>query len=310
MKISIVGVGNVGGLTALHLCSLGFKEITLVDIIPNAARAKAFDLSDAKFILKQDCRINGSDDINQIVGSEIIVITAGLTRKPGMKREELIQKNTQIIKGICQHIKKLCQQAIVIVVTNPLDAMTYLAIKETDLPARHVLGMGLGLDCSRLANAIAECLNVAVTEIEPCVIGCHGERMLPLSRYTKVKGKSLDTCLDQERIKELFQKTIKRGAEIVSLLGNGSAYFAPSAAIAELVRAIAKDQKRILPVSAYLDGEYGLHDICIGVPARLGRNGAEEIIELQLNDDERSAFLKSAESIKEQIFATGMKEYV
>ncbi|KPK43048.1 MAG: hypothetical protein AMJ78_00355 [Omnitrophica WOR_2 bacterium SM23_29] len=301
MKISIIGAGNVGGTTAIQLCSLGFNEIVLVDAVPNLAQAKASDLSDARFTFKHNYRIQGTDDINKIADSEILIITAGMPRKPGMTREELIQKNSQIIKGICQDIKRLCPQTIIIVVTNPLDAMTYLVLKETGLPSHSVLGMGLTLDCARLANLIAEDLNVDVTEIEPCIIGSHGEAMLPLSRYIKVKGAPLDKHLKPERINKLFQRTVRRGAEIVALLGSGSAYFAPSAAICELTEVIAKDEKRTLPVSAYLNGEYGLKDLCIGLPCCLGRKGIERIIELELNEEEKSAFIKSAESIKKQI---------
>lgn len=301
MKISIIGAGSVGGSTAMQLCSLGFDEIILVDTISNMARAKSFDLSDARFILKHSYNIEGTDDINQIANSQILVITAGITRKSGMKREELIQKNSQIIKGICQEIKRLCSQPIIIVVTNPLDAMTYLVIKETDLPVHRVLGMGLTLDSSRLANLIAEELNIPVTDVEPCIIGSHGAGMLPLRRYTKLKGAPINNHLKSEKIDKVFERTLKRGAEIVSLLEHGSAYFAPSVAISELIRVIWQDEKSILPVSVYLEGQYGLEDLCIGLPCRLGKNGIEEIIELKLNQEEKAAFLRSAECIREQI---------
>jgi len=303
MKISIIGAGNVGGLTAIQLCNLGIKEIVLIDAVTNLACAKALDLSDARFLFKQDNRITGTDDIKQISDSQILIITAGMPRKPGMKREELAIKNSRIIKDICQNIKSLCPESVVIVVTNPLDAITYCVIKETGLPAHRVLGMGLTLDGARLANLISEALNTPVTEIEPCVIGSHGEAMLPLSRYTKVKGSPLDRHLKPGEISKLFQRTVQRGAEIVSFLGSGSAYFAPSAAITELVKVIAGDEKRVLPVSVYLNGEYGLRDVCIGLPCCLGRAGIEKIIELELNDKERGAFLESAESIKKQISA-------
>ena len=301
MKISIIGAGNVGGLTAIQLCRLGFKQIVLIDVVPKLAYAKSLDLNDARFIFKNNYYILGTDDLNQIKDSEILIITAGLPRKPGMKREELVQKNSQIIKDICKIIKRLCPHPIIIVVTNPLDAMTYLVIKETSLPTHCVFGMGLTLDRARLANLIAERLDVDVTEIEPCVIGSHGEGMLPLSRYTKVKGSSLETRMKPEEINEIFQKTIHRGAEIVSQFNSGSAYFAPSTAIAELTQVIARDESRSLPVSVYLDGQYGLHDLCIGLPCLLEKTGIKNIIELELNDKEKAEFLKSAESIKKQI---------
>ena len=308
MKVSIIGAGNVGGLTAIQLCSLGIDEIVLVDAVAGLACAKALDLSDARFLLKQEYRIQGTGDMSQIKGSQILVITAGMPRKPGMKREELALRNSQIIKEVSQKIKSLCPEAVIIVVTNPLDAMTYCVIKETGLPANRVLGMGLTLDRARLANLIAVELNIAVDKIEPCVIGSHGEAMLPLSRYTKVDGMALDKHLEADKISKVFQGTIKRGAEIVSFLGSGSAYFAPSAAITELVKAIAEDEKRTLPVSTYLNGEYGLKDLCIGLPCCLGRNGIEKIIELELNDKEKSDFLKSAEAIRKQISA--IKDHV
>ena len=301
MKISIIGAGNVGGLTAIHLCASGFSEIVLIDKLSNLAHAKALDASDAQFIYKHNYHIQGTDDINQIADSEIIVITAGMPRRPGMSREQLVQNNSQIIKGVCLDIKRLSPKSIIIVVTNPLDIMTYLVIKQTGLPARRVLGMGLTLDRARLANLIAEALNVAVTEIEPCVIGSHGAGMLPLSRYTKVKGMPLDNYLQPKEINELFQKTVQRGAEIVSYLGSGSAYFAPSAAIFEIAKAVSNNENCVLPVSAYLCGEYGIDHLCIGTPCRLGKEGIEEIIELELNQEEKITFLKSAEAIKKQI---------
>lgn len=309
MKISIIGAGNVGGLAALHLCSLGFNEIVLIDALPNLAYAKALDLSDARFIFTHNYHIHGTDDINQIAGSQILIITAGSPRKPGMTREELIQRNSQIIKGVCQNIKRLSPESIIIVVTNPLDAMTYLVLKETGLPAHRVLGMGLTLDRARLGNLIAEALNVSITEIEPCIIGSHGEGMLPLTRFTKVKGLPIDTHLEPEKINEIFCRTVQRGAEIVSQLGNGSAYFAPSAAISELAAVIIRNEKRTLPVSVYLNGEYGLKELCIGLPCCLGKEGIERIIELELNEKEKLAFLKSAESIKKQISLIGHQSH-
>jgi len=277
--------------------------------LTNLAQAKALDLSDAGFLFKQNYSILGTDDINQIANSDIIIITAGMPRKPGMKREELLQKNSQIIKGICKKIKTLSPKSIIIVVTNPLDAMTYTVIKETNFSAERVLGMGLTLDQSRLANLIAQTLGISVTDVQPCIIGSHGEGMLPLSRYTKIQGRSLDSCLKPDEIKELFQRTVKRGAEIVSVLGNGSAYFAPSAAISELVKTIIRDEKRNLPVSVYLNGEYGLRDLCIGLPCCLGKKGIEKIIKLELDTQEKEALIKSADSIRKQISLLDAQAY-
>ena len=301
MKISIIGAGNVGGTTALRLANLGLGQILLIDTVPNFARAKALDLADARYILNQNSSVVGSDDIKLIKDSEIVIITAGLARKPGMTREELAQYNSQIIKQVCAQIKRLSPNAIVIVVTNPLDAMTYLALKETGFNKTRVLGMGLTLDSSRLANQIAEELKVPINEIEPCIIGSHGENMLPLARYTKVKSVFLDKRLTKDKIEGLFNRTVKRGAEIVSLFGKGSAYYAPSAAITQLAQVIAQNKKSVLPVSAYLEGEYGLSDVCVGIPCKLGRNGIENIVKLDLNAEERTLLSESAKSIKKQI---------
>ena len=307
MKISIIGAGNVGGLTAARLCNLEIDEIVLVDAVTNLANAKSLDLSDARFIFEQNCLIHGTEDINQIANSNIVIITAGLARKPGMSREELVQKNGAIIKDICKHIKVLCPDSIIIVVTNPLDAMTYLVVKETGLPSNRILGMGLTLDSSRLANIISQELNIGITEIHPCIIGSHGQTMLPLARHTKVKGQLLDNYSDKEKINSIFKRTINRGAEIVSLLGSGSAYFAPSAAIFELVKAIVNDEKSNLSVSVHLNGEYGLKDICIGVPCCIGKNGIEKIVELELNNEERESLIKSADSIKKQLSSINLQ---
>lgn len=299
MKVSIIGAGNVGSTAAMRLGQEGVGDIMLVDVVKGFAQAKAFDLEDARPVLKINYHIEGSDDITQIKDSDIIIITAGLARKPGMTREELLVKNSQILKEVCSSIKKFSPNSIVIVVTNPLDLMTYLAVKQLGFKADKVLGMGISLDAARFANLVSKELNIPVTDIDASVIGSHGEAMLPLSRFTTIKGVSLDEFLDDKKVEALIAKTIGRGAEIVSLLGSGSAYFAPSAAIASLVKAIAKDEKRTIGVCAYLNGEYGIKDVCIGVPCRLGKSGIEKIIELELNSQEIEKLTKSAESIRQ-----------
>ena len=298
MKISIIGAGNVGALSAMRIAQYCLSEVVLIDIVKGIAKGKALDLEDARSILKINYNINGSDDINDIQDSDIVVITAGLARKPGMTREELLAKNAQILKEVCLNIKVKAPQAIVVVVTNPLDLMTYLALKVTGFPKNRVLGMGISLDASRFANLIAQELKLQPADIEAIVIGAHGEGMLPLAKHTKVKGVSLDEFLSQEKIDALVKKTVGRGAEIVSYLGSGSAFFAPSAAVAEVVKAIAKDEKKTLGVCAYLGGEYGIKDICIGVPCRLGKNGIENIIELDLSNSEKKSLSASGESIR------------
>jgi len=300
MKVSIIGAGNVGGLSAMRLAEDGVGDIVLVDIAKGIAPGKACDLEDARSILKQGYHIVGTDDISQIKDSDIIVVTAGLARKPGMTREGLLAKNSQILKAVCLKIKELASESILIIVTNPLDIMTYLALKVTNFAPSKVLGMGLTLDAARFSNQISHELKVSPVEIESCVIGAHGAAMLPLSRFTHIKGVPLDQFLDHMKIIQLRDKTIDRGKEIVSLLGSGSAYFAPSAAIASLVRIIAGDQKRTQGVCAYLSGKYGLKDVCIGVPCRLGRGGIEEIIELDLIKEEKEALKEAANSLRQQ----------
>ncbi|MBM3254956.1 MAG: malate dehydrogenase [Candidatus Omnitrophica bacterium] len=300
MKISIIGAGNVGSLSALRIAQEQLGEVILVDIVKGLAKGKAFDLEDSRSILRLNYNIKGSDDISAIADSDIVVITAGLPRKPGMTREDLLNKNSQILRQTAQAVKKLSPGAILIVVTNPLDLMTRLALEATGFKKEKVFGMGLTLDTSRFVSLIAGELNLAIGDIEAMVIGSHGEGMLPLARFTNIKGVALEELLNKERVDILIQKTVGRGAEVVSLLGSGSAYFAPSAAIAELVRVIVRDEKRTLGVSTYLNGEYGIRDLCIGVPCRLGKSGIEQIIELDLNEQEKDALLSCAARLREQ----------
>jgi malate dehydrogenase len=299
MKISIIGAGNVGSLTAMRIAQEGLGDIALIDIVKGLAKGKALDLEDARPIIKYNYNIQGSDDINQIKDSDIIVITAGLARKPGMSREELLNINSGILKGISLNIKKLTPDSIVIVVTNPLDLMAYFVLKTSGLKPNRLLGMGPSLDSARFSNLISQELNIPFTDIEACVIGSHGEGMLPLPRFTYIKGVTLDELVDDKKIEALVAKTLNRGAEIVSLLGSGSAYFAPSAAITAVIKAIAKDEKRTLGICAYLNGEYGIKDICIGVPCLLGRQGIEKIIELDLSEEEKEKLINSAKALQE-----------
>lgn len=298
MKISVIGAGNVGALSAMRMAELKLGDIILVDIAKGIACGKSLDLEDARQILKANYTIKGSDDINIIKDSDVVVVTAGLARKPGMTREELLAKNASILKDVCLNIKKLSPNAVVVVVTNPLDLMTYLALKVTGFAKNKIIGMGVSLDASRFANLISQELNLSPTDIVPVVIGAHGQGMIPLARHTKVKGESLEKILGKEKIDSLLKRTVERGAEIVSYLGSGSAFFAPSAAVAEVVKAIARDEKKTLGACAYLTGEYGIKEICIGVPVCLGKNGIEDIIELELSDSEKKDLLSSANSIQ------------
>lgn len=299
-KISIIGAGNVGGLTAMRLLEEKAGDIILVDVVKSLALGKSLDLQDCQPLLKYGYNVEGTDDINRMKDSDIIVITAGFARKPDTRRQDLLSKNISIIKEICQNIKKLSSQSIVVVVTNPVDILTYFTLKETGFSPKKVFGIGPSLDASRFANLISQELDIPNTDIEACVIGSHGEEMLPLPRFTYIKGIALDEFIDAQKIEMLIKKTVKRGGEIVSLLSDGSAYFAPSLAIAVIIKTIIKDEKRLIGVSTYLNGEYGIKDICLGVPCRLGKQGIEEIIELDLNKEEREAFFKTATFLKEQ----------
>lgn len=284
----------------MRLAEAGAGDILLIDIAKGLSGGKALDLEDARSLVKNHYHIRGSEDIRQAKDSDIIVVTAGFARKPGMTREELANINAKVVKEVSLSVKEVAPASILIIVTNPLDLMTRLALEVTAFKAEKVIGLGPTLDAARFANLIALELQVPVTDIDSFVIASHGEGMLPLSRFTTVKGAPLVKFLDPQKIEHLAKRTVLRGAEIVSLLGSGSAYFAPSAAIAELVRVIVKDEKRILGVSARLNGEYGVEGVCIGVSCRIGKNGIESVVELDLNAEEKEAFRKAAASLKEQ----------
>jgi malate dehydrogenase len=301
MKISIIGAGNVGSLSAMRLCQEGIYPVVLIDALTGVAEGKTLDIQDAQWLLSKDYALQGSHDIHDSDNSDIIIITAGLARKPGMTREELLQKNTEIISGIAKHIKQSSPQAMVLVVTNPLDIMTYAVLQVTGFPPARVFGMGISLDTSRFANLISQEIGVSIEDVSPCVIGTHGEGMLPIPRLSLVKGVALEELLDEQRLKTLTSRTIKRGAEIVGHLGTGSAYFAPSQAIASLVKAIVKDEKRTIGVSTYLEGHYNTSGICTGVPCLIGKRGVEKIIELPLTADEKEAFNASTNSLRKHI---------
>jgi malate dehydrogenase len=301
MKVSIIGAGNVGGLAAMRILENSIADIVLVDVVPGLAKAKASDLDDARSIIGHKNLIEGTEDFSKIQGSDIIVVTAGLARKPGMTREDLLKKNYEIIKSVSKNIKELSPSSIVIVVSNPADIMAYALLKETGFDKRRVIGMGSNLDSSRFNNLISKKLNIPSSKIKALVLASHGEKMLPLPRLSTVKGRPLNKILSEEEAQELVDATKNRGAQIVSLYGQGSAYFAPATAILEICQVIIKNKKKIIPVCAYLDGEYGASRVCIGVPAIIDRNGIKKVIELDLNLQERELFLESVKSVKESI---------
>lgn len=300
-KVSIIGAGAVGATLAHRVLESGLADVVLVDIVKNLAKAKAFDLLDAASIIGHERNIIGAEEYSNIESSDIVVITAGLARKPGMTREDLIAKNAAIIKDVSANIKRYSPSAIVIVVTNPLDAMTYLVHKTTKLPREKIFGMAGVLDGSRFIYLIAQELKVPRSSVKTCILGSHGDTMVPLVSMTRVAGKPVADLMPKETLAGIIKRTCDRGAEIVSLFGTGSAYYSPSAAVFKMVDAILKDKKEELVVSAYLDGEYSLKDICIGVPCKIGRSGVEKILELKISADEEAAFHKSAEAIKSSI---------
>ena len=301
MKVSIIGAGAVGATLAQRVLESALADVVLLDILKNIAAGKALDLLDAGPIAGHERSIVGTGDYSRIVSSDIVVITAGLPRKPGMTREELIAKNAGIVRDVSKNIKQYAPSAIVIVVTNPLDAMTYLALKETGFGREKVFGMAGVLDGSRFIALVADELKVPRSKVETLILGSHGDTMVPLLSRTRVSGKPIEKLLSKERIDAIVKRTRGRGAEIVSLLGAGSAYYSPSAGAFKMIEAVMKGAGETLAASCCLNGEYGLKGVCIGVPCRLGRNGIEKIIELKLTKEEKEAFYKSAEVIKSSI---------
>jgi malate dehydrogenase len=304
-KISIIGAGNVGATCAAWLAERELGDIVLVDIpqTEGMPAGKALDLTQAGPIVGYNTRITGTTSYDETVGSDIGVITAGVPRKPGMSREDLVTINQNIIKDVIQKFVPGSPNAILIVVTNPLDTMTYVAYKLSGFPRERVIGQAGILDSARMRAFIAMELNVAVENTHAFVLGGHGDEMVPLPRYSTVAGIPITELLPPERVAAIVERTRKGGGEIVQLLKTGSAYYAPGAAVAQMVEAILKDKKLIVPCSAYLEGEYGLRDMCFGVPVKLGRKGIEEIIEITLTEEERQGLQRSAQLIRETMSA-------
>ncbi len=299
-KISIIGAGFVGSTTAHWIAEKEIGDIVLLDIpaTDTMPKGKALDLLEAGPVLGYDTHIVGTTDYKDTAGSDIVVITAGLPRKPGMTREDLVGKNQAIITDVVANIVKTSPDAILIVVTNPLDTMAYLAHKVSGLPRNRVIGQAGVLDSARMRTFIAQELNVSVQNTHAFVLGGHGDEMVPLVRYSTVAGVPITELMSAERVAAIVDRTRKGGGEIVNLLKTGSAYFAPGAAVAEMVEAILKDRKLILPCAAYLDGEYGLKDMYFGVPVKLGRDGIEQIVQIKLLPEEQEMLNKSAELVR------------
>ncbi len=302
MKITVIGAGNVGATTAQRLVDRRLaNEIVLVDVLEGIPQGKALDMYESTPVELADVRVTGSNGYDETAGSDIVVITAGIARKPGMSRDDLMNTNSAIVKGCAEAAAAKSPNAIFIVVSNPLDVMTYVAMKSGRLPRQRVFGMAGVLDTARFRSFIALELNVSVEDVTAFVLGGHGDSMVPLPRYSTVAGIPITELLSQASIDRLVKRTRDGGIEIVNFLKTGSAYYAPSSAVAQMVEAIVYDRKRILPCAAYLQGEYGITNTFAGVPVKLGRKGIEEIIQIKLNADEQAALTKSANDVAAQI---------
>lgn len=301
-KIGIVGVGNVGATAAQRIAERELaREVVLLDVAEGLPQGKGLDMAESAPVERFDTRLIGGNDPSLLSGCDLVVITAGIARKPGMSRDDLQATNADIVRTVSQDVRQAAPSAIVIVVSNPLDVMTYVAFKTTGFPPHRVVGMAGILDSARFRFFIAEALEVSVEDVTAFVLGGHGDSMVPLPRYSSVAGIPLAELLDDPTIDAIVQRTRDGGAEIVSHLKTGSAYYAPASAIAEMVAAIARDKKRILPCAAYLTGQYGIRDLFVGVPVKLGAKGVESIIEIGLTAEETAALQKSAAEVRENI---------
>ncbi|MGB5987420.1 MAG: malate dehydrogenase [Desulfobacterales bacterium] len=298
-KVTVIGSGNVGATAAQRLAEKELADVVLIDIIEGVPQGKSLDLNEAAPIEKHDAKLIGSNGYKASEGSEIVIITAGIPRKPGMSRDDLISTNAGIMKSVTEQVAKYSPEAVIIVVSNPLDAMCHVAFEASGFPKNRVIGMAGVLDSARFRTFIAMELNVSVENTHAFVLGGHGDTMVPLPRYSTVAGIPITELLPKDRIDAMVERTANGGAEIVSLLKTGSAYYAPASAAVEMAESILKDKKKILPCAVYLEGEYGYNDLFMGVPVKLGQGGVEEIIEIKLTAEEKTALDKSAAAVEE-----------
>lgn len=298
-KVTVVGAGNVGATAAQRLAEKGLCDVVLVDIVEGVPQGKALDLMEAAPVEKHDCCVTGANAYEATEGSDIVIITAGIPRKPGMSRDDLISTNAGIVKSVTEQVAKYSPNAVLIIVSNPLDAMCHVAYEASGFPKTRVIGMAGVLDSARFRTFIAMELNVSVENIHAFVLGGHGDTMVPLPRYSTVAGIPITELMPQDRIDALVDRTANGGAEIVGLLKTGSAFYAPASSAVEMAESILKDRKKILPCAVYLDGEYGYKELFIGVPVKLGAGGVEEIIEIKLTEAEKTALDKSAAAVEE-----------
>ncbi len=305
-KITVVGAGNVGASAAQRLAEKGLFDIVLVDVVEGLPQGKALDLMQVGPVIGSDAQVTGSNDYAPTAGSDLFIVTAGIARKPGMSRDDLLKTNTGIVKAVAEQIKKTSPNAFVIVVSNPLDAMCYVMRQVTGFPRERVLGMAGVLDSARMRTFVAQELKVSVKNVQAFVLGGHGDTMVPMPRYCTVSSIPLPELLPAEAIDRIVKRTREGGAEIVALLKTGSAYYAPSASAVEMAEAILLDRKQILPCAVWLQGEYGLKDVFVGVPAKLGAKGLEEVVKLKLTAEEQAELNKSAEAVRDLQAITGV----
>jgi len=306
-KITVVGAGNVGATTAQRLAEKALaRQVVMVDVVDGVPQGKGLDQWESAPIEGFDSRVIGTNDYGASAGSAIVVVTAGIARKPGMSRDDLLTTNAGIVKQVAEQIKRTSPNAIIIMVSNPLDVMAYVALKVTGFPRHRVIGMAGVLDTARYRSFLAEALDVSVRDIQAMVLGGHGDTMVPLISYTTVSGIPVTQLLDRAKLDAIVDRTRTGGAEIVKYLKTGSAYYAPSAAAVQMCEAIVLDQKRVLPCAAWLEGEYGMSGLFLGVPCKLGKGGIEQILQVELTGDERTALAKSADAVREPMKVVGL----
>jgi malate dehydrogenase len=305
-KIASIGAGNVGASVAQYCLELDLGDVVLADIVEGLPQGKALDLTEAGPIRGYSSQCVGTNNFADIAGSDVVIVSAGLARKPGMTRLDLLGKNGEIITGICDAIKTHAPDSVVIIITNPLDVMVYLAYKKLGFPANRVIGMAGCLDSSRMRSFVAMELGVSMKNVDTMVLGSHGDDMVPLPHYTTVSGIPITQLLPQDRIDAIMERTRKGGGEIVALLKTGSAFYAPAASAVRMAQSVIRDEKQLLPCAALLTGQYGLDDIFMGVPCKLGKDGVEQILELEISDADKASLHKSAEEVRTGI--AGLKE--
>ncbi len=299
--VAVIGAGQVGATAAQRILEKGLSDVVLFDLVEGMPQGKALDLMEAAPLEGHDRRVKGSNDYADIAGADVVVVTAGLPRKPGMSREDLLAMNAKIIKDVCSQVKKFAPDAKLIIVTNPLDIMTYLAYRVTGFPKERVMGMAGVLDTARMRFFIADRLNMVGREVDAVVLGGHGDLMVPVSSHSRTNKRPVKDLIPSGELAQIEQRTRDGGAEVVALLKTGSAFYAPASSVAEMVRVILKDERKVLPVCAYLGGEYGIRDIYFGVPAVLGKKGIEKVVEIPLTDEEKKALSISAQKVKQGI---------